>query len=115
MLTYQLEGCIAGEGTAGSLSPPRRRRAVSLRPIAGTYFVAAANPKTGIFPYQKAHLEKLSTYKDLEQRYFKNLQELLEAVKFQYLTLLNGISYETHWLAWCNQVIELLNQTVKKL
>lgn len=50
MLSYQLGGCIAGEGTAGSPSPPRRRRAVSFRPIAGTCFVAAANPKTGIFP-----------------------------------------------------------------
>ncbi len=48
MLTYQLEGCVSGEGTAGSLSPPKRRRAVSLRPIAGTCLVAAANPKTGI-------------------------------------------------------------------
>ncbi|MEH1868605.1 MAG: PadR family transcriptional regulator [Nostoc sp.] len=65
--------------------------------------------------HQKAHLEKLSTYKDLEQRYFKDLQELPEAAKFQYLTLLNGITYETNWLAWCNQAIELLNQTVEKL
>jgi DNA-binding PadR family transcriptional regulator len=64
--------------------------------------------------HQKAHLEKLSTYKDLKQGYFKNLQELPEASKFQYLTLLNGISYETHWLAWCKQAIELL-QTSGKL
>ncbi|MEH2140214.1 hypothetical protein [Nostoc sp.] len=49
MLSYQLEGCIAGEGTASSLSPPSYG-AVSLRPIAGTCFVAAANRKTGIFP-----------------------------------------------------------------
>ncbi|MEH2304448.1 PadR family transcriptional regulator [Nostoc sp.] len=65
--------------------------------------------------HQKAHLEKLSTYRDLEQRYFKDLQKLPEAAKFQYLTLLNGITYETNWLAWCNQVMELLNQTVEKL
>ncbi|WP_375498588.1 hypothetical protein [uncultured Nostoc sp.] len=29
------------------------------------------------------------------------------------MTLLNGISYETYWLAWCNQVRELLNQTIE--
>ncbi|MCC5598681.1 hypothetical protein LC586_05480 [Nostoc sp. CHAB 5714] len=23
------------------------------------------------------------------------------------------MSYETHWLAWCNQVRELLNQTIE--
>jgi len=32
MLTYQLGGCISGEGTASSPSPTRRRRAVSLLP-----------------------------------------------------------------------------------
>ncbi|MEH2322691.1 MAG: PadR family transcriptional regulator [Nostoc sp.] len=63
--------------------------------------------------HQEAHLKKLSTYKELEQCYFQNPQELPESGKFQYLTLLNGISYETHWLAWCKQVMELLNQTIE--
>lgn len=63
--------------------------------------------------HQEAHLKKLSTYKELEQCYFQNPQELPASGKFQYLTLLNGISYETHWLAWCNQVRELLNQTIE--
>ncbi|WP_199344819.1 MULTISPECIES: hypothetical protein [Nostoc] len=36
-----------------------------------------------------------------------------ESGKFQYLTLLNEISYETHWLAWCYQAMELLNQTIE--
>ena len=40
----------AGVAIAGSFSPPIRRRAVSLRPIAGTWLVAEANPKTGILP-----------------------------------------------------------------
>ncbi|WP_138501778.1 PadR family transcriptional regulator [Nostoc sp. PA-18-2419] len=65
--------------------------------------------------HQKAHLEKLSTYKDLEQRQFPNSQELSESAKYKYLTLLNGISYETHWLAWCEHVIQLLNQKIEKL
>ncbi|MEH2442492.1 MULTISPECIES: hypothetical protein [unclassified Nostoc] len=50
MLNYQVGACITGEEKVGTLSPQRRRRAVSLRPIAGTCFVVAANPKTGIFP-----------------------------------------------------------------
>jgi hypothetical protein len=35
MLSYQLGACIADEGTVGSLSPPRRRRAVLLSPSNG--------------------------------------------------------------------------------
>ncbi len=63
--------------------------------------------------HQKAHQKKLSTYHNLEQHYFHNPQELPESGKFHYLTLLNGISYETHWLAWCYQVMELLNQRIE--
>src|SRR5262249_30787971 len=37
-------------GRGGRLSPPRRRRAVSSRPRAGTWLVAAARPKTGMLP-----------------------------------------------------------------
>jgi len=58
--------------------------------------------------HQKAHLEKLSTYENLKQHYFRNPQKLSQPEQFQYLTLLNGISYEKHWLAWCDGVIELL-------
>lgn len=59
--------------------------------------------------HRKAHLNKLSTYKDLEQRHFQNPQQLPKEARYQYLTLLNGISYETHWLAWCEQAIKLLS------
>ncbi|MBP5973765.1 PadR family transcriptional regulator [Brasilonema sp. CT11] len=59
--------------------------------------------------HRQAHEEKLSTYKVLEQQYLHNPQQLPEQAKFQYLTLLNGISYETSWLAWCEQAIGLLS------
>ncbi|NEQ19214.1 MAG: PadR family transcriptional regulator [Microcoleus sp. SIO2G3] len=59
--------------------------------------------------HRQAHVEKLATYKALERRYFQNPQQLAEQAKFQYLTLLNGISYETHWIAWCEQAIQLLS------
>ncbi|MBD2608138.1 hypothetical protein H6G81_27395 [Scytonema hofmannii FACHB-248] len=51
----------------------------------------------------------MSTYKKLEQRYFQNPEQLAEQAKFQYLTLLNGVNYETHWLAWCEEAIKLLS------
>ena len=58
--------------------------------------------------HQKAHQEKLAAYKALEQKYFSNPRSLPETEKFKYLTLLNGISYETHWLAWIDRAMELL-------
>lgn len=64
--------------------------------------------------HRQAHQEKLSIYKKIEQRYFQNSQELPEQANFQYLTLLNGISYETHWLVWCDQAIQLLSRTIEK-
>lgn len=59
--------------------------------------------------HRHSHQEKLSTYKVLEQQYFQDSQLLSEQAKFKYLTLLNGISYETSWLAWCEQAIRLLS------
>lgn len=59
--------------------------------------------------HRKAHIEKLSTYKDLEQRYFQNPQQLSRVAKFQYLTLRRGIRDETQWLDWCDEAIELLD------
>ncbi|ARV62896.1 PadR family transcriptional regulator [Nostocales cyanobacterium HT-58-2] len=59
--------------------------------------------------HRQAHLKKLSRYKVLQRKYFQNPQQLSEQAKFQYLTLLNGMSYETHWIAWCEQAIQLLS------
>jgi DNA-binding PadR family transcriptional regulator len=59
--------------------------------------------------HREAHQKRLSEYKTLERRYFENPQELSLQAKFQYLTLLNGISYETNWLAWCEKAIQLLS------
>ncbi len=59
--------------------------------------------------HRASHQQKLSTYKKLEQQYFQNPEQLAEQAKFQYLTLLNGVIYETHWLAWCEEAIKLLS------
>lgn len=58
--------------------------------------------------HRQAHLKRLSAYKVLEEQYFQNPQQLSENEKFQYLTLLKGISYETDWLAWCEKATQLL-------
>lgn len=62
--------------------------------------------------HRQAHIEKLSKYKELEEKYFQNPQQLSRVAKFQYLTLNRGIRDETQWLDWCDQAIELLNKSV---
>ncbi|MBW4528989.1 MAG: hypothetical protein KME18_28185 [Phormidium tanganyikae FI6-MK23] len=39
---------------------------------------------------------------------FKNSQTLSKTLKFQYMTLLRDIHYETGWLAWCDEIMPLL-------
>lgn len=58
--------------------------------------------------HREAYLERLSEYRCLEQQYFQNPQKLPLQAKFQYLTLLRGISYEKDWVAWCDEAIQLL-------
>jgi DNA-binding PadR family transcriptional regulator len=58
--------------------------------------------------HRQLHAENLSVYRNIEQQYFQNPQTLSPAGKFQYLTLLRGIGFETEWINWCDRAIELL-------
>ncbi len=58
--------------------------------------------------HRRTHQEKLSSYQDLEDEYFQNPQELPWDAKFRYLTLRRGIDYETSWLTWCVQALQML-------
>lgn len=58
--------------------------------------------------HRQAHIEKLSTYKDLEQKYFSSPQTFSQSAKYQYLTLRKGICYEQQWVSWCDEAIQLL-------
>lgn len=60
--------------------------------------------------HRQLHAQKLKTYQDIEQQYFQNLQDLSPQAKFRYLTLRKGIGYESDWIAWCDEAIELLKQ-----
>lgn len=72
------------------------------------YVASSGTVLAEIERHREAHLKRLSAYKELEQQHFQNPQTLPIAAKFQYLTLLKGISYETDWLAWCDQAMKLL-------
>jgi DNA-binding PadR family transcriptional regulator len=60
--------------------------------------------------HRKLHAQKLRVYQDIEQQYFQNPHALSQQDKFRYLTLRKGIGYETDWIAWCDEAIELLKQ-----
>lgn len=59
--------------------------------------------------HRQQHLEQLSIYHEIEQRYFKSLDSVSTEHKFHYLTLRHGIRYETEWLSWCDEVMQFLD------
>lgn len=59
---------------------------------------------------QTLHAQALETYQSIAQKYFNDPETFSEAGHFQYLTLRNGIHFETSWLAWCEEAIAYLKQ-----
>lgn len=59
--------------------------------------------------HRRQHQQRLAIYQEIKSQYFKNPQALSKTLKFQYITLLRGIHYETGWLAWCDEIMLLLN------
>jgi DNA-binding PadR family transcriptional regulator len=58
--------------------------------------------------HRQLHQANLSVYRDLEQRYCQNPQQLPIDAKCRYLILRRWICYEDEWLAWCEEAIKLL-------
>ncbi|HSM82634.1 MAG TPA: PadR family transcriptional regulator [Nodosilinea sp.] len=56
------------------------------------------------------HEATLAAYREIESQYFLSCEALSPAARFQYITLRNGIHYETSWLAWCDETLDLLSQ-----
>ena len=55
--------------------------------------------------HRQGHLEQLATYEAIAQKFFPDPDNISLEAKFQYLTLRNGIHYETAWLQWCEETI----------
>lgn len=58
--------------------------------------------------HRSLHQERLATYQQIQQNAFTNPANLSEKELFRYLTLRNGIRFETEWLAWCEEAIATL-------
>ncbi|MBE9030609.1 PadR family transcriptional regulator [filamentous cyanobacterium LEGE 11480] len=76
-------------------------------------FVGQLVPKSEIqalLQQQRAqHEEILATYRTIEREYFGNPEALSLEARYQYLTLRNGIHFETGWLAWCDEASDSLS------
>ncbi|MBD1874105.1 PadR family transcriptional regulator [Nodosilinea sp. FACHB-131] len=55
------------------------------------------------------HVATLAAYRDIEQKYFSQPEAMPLAARFQYITLRNGIHYETSWLTWCDETLATLS------
>jgi hypothetical protein len=58
--------------------------------------------------HRRQHQQRLTIYQEIKHQHFKNPQALSKTLKFQYMTLLRGIHYETGWLAWCDEIMLFL-------
>jgi DNA-binding PadR family transcriptional regulator len=69
------------------------------------HLVPIATLRQRLEEQRSQHAENLATYRTIEQQFFANPAELSRPALCQYLTLRNGIHYETGWLAWCDEAI----------
>jgi DNA-binding PadR family transcriptional regulator len=58
--------------------------------------------------HRHQHQQRLAIYQEIQSQHFQNPQALSQTIRFQYMTLLRGIHYETGWLAWCDEIMPLL-------
>jgi DNA-binding PadR family transcriptional regulator len=60
---------------------------------------------------RQVHMEQLAIYQELEkERQCHKLDELAIEDQCVCLTLRRGIRYETEWIDWCDEAIQLFNQ-----
>jgi DNA-binding PadR family transcriptional regulator len=59
---------------------------------------------------RQIHLQQLSVYQDLQEQRCQNLHKLPIADQCFCLTLRRGIRYETDWVAWCEEAMQLLTK-----
>jgi DNA-binding PadR family transcriptional regulator len=60
---------------------------------------------------RQQHEELLATYKTIEQQFLAHPGDLPHNLRCQYLTLRNGIHFETSWLTWCDEALTTLAQS----
>ncbi|MBD2428382.1 PadR family transcriptional regulator [Phormidium sp. FACHB-1136] len=72
------------------------------------YLVSPATLITTLQQERTQHAATLADYQSIEQQYFADPDAISPTGQFQYLTLRNGIHYETAWLTWCDEALAIL-------
>jgi DNA-binding PadR family transcriptional regulator len=72
------------------------------------HLVPPATVQATLHHERAQHEATLAAYRDIESKYFLNGETLTPSAQFQYITLRNGIHYETGWLAWCDETLVTL-------
>jgi DNA-binding PadR family transcriptional regulator len=60
--------------------------------------------------HRRIHIEKLSRYREIEQKHFSLIKVLTYQEKLRYLVLRAGIRCELEWIHWCDEALEMLKQ-----
>jgi DNA-binding PadR family transcriptional regulator len=61
------------------------------------------------------HAERLSVYREVQERDFSDPRHLSYEQRFLYLQLLRGLMFETENVAWCDTAIDLLQKSIETL
>ncbi len=73
------------------------------------YLVPPATLQATLEHERAQHVEALEAYRTIEQQYFSAPEAMSIAARFQYITLRNGMQYETGWLTWCDETLATLS------
>lgn len=63
--------------------------------------------------HRQLHHDRLETYREIEQQYFREPEGLSGPPLFEYLTLVRGMDYEKGWVHWCDEAIRILAAQVE--
>lgn len=63
--------------------------------------------------HRRIHVDKLSTYREIEQNNFPDSKELTQEEQLKKLVLMAGIGCEQAWINWCDQTLASLKVTLK--
>ena len=67
-----------------------------------------------ILKHQTDYRELLNNFKQIEEQWFQDVENLPLPHQYSYLTLRNGIGYAKAWLEWCDEVITFLKGQIGK-
>ncbi len=63
--------------------------------------------------HRQFHVEKLNTFRNIEQEFYGPPETLSISDRYQYLVLRRGIRYEEDYIGWCDEVLTLFSTDLR--